>query len=72
MTTLPTVRIRSSHITPFTASAAANPTNATYLAEVYPTAVKSTVAGTAVTILPQATSASGFLCAHAVGYFNPS
>ena len=59
-------------LTPFTASAAANPTNATYLAEVYPTAIKSTVAGTAVTIVPQATSASAFLCAHAVGFYNPS
>ena len=58
--------------TPFTASAAANPTNPLYLAETYPTAIKSTVAGTAVTILPQATSASAYLCAHAVGFYSPS
>lgn len=55
----------------FTASAAANPTNEYVLAETYPTGLKSTVAGTAVTILPQATAASAFQCAHAVGYFNP-
>lgn len=59
-------------LTPFTATAAANPSGLMSLAEIYPTAIKSTVAGTAVTILPQATSASAFLCAHAVGYFNPS
>lgn len=59
-------------LTPFVTSAAANPTFPFYVAEVYPTALKSTVAGTAVTIVPQATSASAFLCAHAVGYFNPS
>ena len=58
--------------TPFTASAAANPPNPLYLAETYPTAIKSTVAGTAVTILPQATSASAYLCAHAVGFYSPS
>jgi hypothetical protein len=30
------------------------------------------VAGTAVTIVPSATTASAFICAHAVGYFNPT
>lgn len=59
-------------VTPFIASAAANPTVVASVNEVYPTAIRSTVAGTAVTILPQATTASAFLCAHAVGYFNPS
>lgn len=59
-------------LTPFTTTAAANPSSAFYVSEVYPTGLKSTVAGTAVTIVPQATSASAFLCAHAVGYFNPS
>ena len=59
-------------LTPTTASAAANPTGYISMAEVYPTAVRSTVAGTAVTILPQATTASAFLCAKAAGYFNPS
>lgn len=59
-------------ITPTTASAAANPTSLMQVAEVYPTALRSTVAGTAVTILPQATTASAFLCAKAVGYFNPT
>lgn len=58
-------------LTPTTASAAANPTGMINLSEVYPTALKSTVAGTAVTILPQATTASAFLCAKAVGYFSP-
>ena len=56
----------------FTASAAANPSGQTLINEVYPTGVKSTVAGTAVTILPQATAASAFQCAHAVGYFSPN
>ena len=59
-------------LTPTTASAAANPTGMINLAEVYPTAIKSTVAGTAVTILPQATTSSAFLCAHAVGYYVPA
>lgn len=57
-------------LTPFVASAAANPTVYVNLQETYPTGMKSTVAGTAVTIVPQATSASAFLCAHAVGYFS--
>lgn len=59
-------------LTPTTASAAANPTGMINLAEIYPTGLKSTVAGTAVTILPQATTSSAFLCAKAVGYFNPT
>lgn len=58
-------------ITPEIASAAANPTALMYVSEIYPTAMKSKTPGTAVTILPQATTASAFLCAHAVGYFNP-
>jgi hypothetical protein len=58
-------------LSPTTASAAANPTGFVNIAEVYPTAIRSTAAGTAVTILPQATTSSAFLCAHAVGYFNP-
>lgn len=59
-------------LTPTIASAAANPTGLIQVSEVYPTGLKSTVAGTAVTIVPQATSASAFLCAKAVGYFNPN
>ncbi len=55
-----------------TASAASVPTYEYSLAEVYPTALKSTVAGTPVTILPTATSASAFQCAKVVGYFNPT
>ena len=58
--------------TPTIATAAANPSGFINVAEVYPTAIKSTVAGTAVTILPQATTASAYLCAHAVGYYNPN
>ena len=57
--------------TPTIATAAANPSVVNNISEVYPTAVKSTVAGTAVTIVPQATSASAILCAHAVGYYSP-
>lgn len=56
----------------FTATAAANPSAQVLVNEQYPTALKSTVAGTAVTILPQTTAASAFQCAHAIGYFNPS
>jgi len=59
-------------LSPTTATAAANPSGYMSIAEIYPTAIKSTAAGTAVTILPQATTASAFLCAHAVGYFNPT
>ncbi len=55
-----------------TASSASVPTGEYLIAEVYPTGLKSTVAGTPVTILPQATSASAFQCAKAVGYFAPS
>ena len=55
-----------------TASSASVPTTEYLIAELYPTGLKSTVAGTAVTILPTATSASTFQCAHAVGYFNPT
>ncbi len=53
-------------------SAASVPTQQFQIAEVYPTGLKSTVAGTPVTILPQATSASTFQCARVVGYFAPS
>lgn len=59
-------------LTPTIATAAANPSALIQLAEVYPTGMRSTTPGTAVTILPQATTASAFLCAHAVGYFNPN
>ncbi len=58
-------------LVPFTATAAANPSAYVNVSEVYPTAMKSTVAGTAVTIVPQATSASAFICAKAIGYFSP-
>ncbi len=53
-----------------TASSASVPTFEWQVAEVYPTALRSTVAGTPVTILPTATSASTFQCAKVVGYFN--
>ncbi len=55
-----------------TASASGVPTGEYLIAESYPTGLKSTVAGTPVTILPQATSASTFQCAKAVGYFSPT
>ena len=55
-----------------TASASSGPTTEFLIAEIYPTGLKSTVAGTPVTILPQATSASTFQCVKAVGYFSPS
>ena len=55
-----------------TASAASVPTSEFLIAEIYPTGLKSTVAGTPVTILPQATSASTFQCVKAVGYFSPT
>lgn len=58
-------------LTNFTTAAAANPSGPLLVAEIYPTALKSTVAGTAVTIVPSATSASAFLCPKVVGYFNP-
>lgn len=38
---------------------------------VWPTGLKSTVAGTAVTIVPSATLASGYLCTQASGWFSP-
>ena len=59
-------------LTGTTTAAAANPSAPYFINEVYPTALKSTVAGTAVTIVPSATTASAFICAHAVGYFNPT
>lgn len=55
-----------------TASAASVPTTEFLISEIYPTGLKSTVAGTPVTILPQATSASTFQCVKAVGYFSPT
>jgi hypothetical protein len=55
-----------------TTAAAANPSAEFIISEQYPTGLKSTVAGTPVTILPVTTHASSFVCAHAVGYFNPS
>ena len=54
------------------ASSASTQTGEYLIAEIYPTGLKSTVPGTPVTILPQATSASTFQCAKAVGYFSPS
>jgi len=59
-------------LTGVTAAAAANPSAPYFINEVYPTALRSTVAGTAVTIVPSATTASTFICVHAVGYYNPS
>ena len=59
-------------LTGTTTAAAANPSVPYTVAEVYPTALKSTVAGTAVTIVPSATTASAFICAKVVGYFNPT
>jgi len=59
-------------LTGVTAAAAANPSSPYFINEVYPTAIKSTVAGTAVTIVPSATTASTFICMHAVGFYNPS
>jgi hypothetical protein len=55
-----------------TASSASVPSGEYVISEMYPTGLRSQVAGTAVTILPTATSASTFQCAHAVGYFSPS
>ena len=54
------------------ASGTGVPTGEYLIAETYPTGLKSTVAGTPVTILPQATSASTFQCVKAVGYFSPA
>ncbi len=59
-------------LTGTTTAAAANPSAPYFINEVYPTALRSTVAGTAVTIVPSATTASAFICLHAVGYFNPT
>jgi hypothetical protein len=58
-------------LTNTTTAAAANPSTQFMVSEVYPTAIKSTVAGTNVTIVPQTTAASAFVCVHAVGYFSP-
>jgi len=58
-------------LTNTTTAAAANPSAEYVVQEIYPNGLKSTVAGTAVTIVPNATTASAFICAHAVGYFNP-
>ncbi len=58
-------------LTNFTTAAAANPSGQLGIAEIYPTGLKSTVAGTAVTIVPGATTASTFLCPKVVGFFNP-
>ena len=54
------------------ASSASVPTLEYFISEIYPTAIKSTVAGTPVTIVPLATAASAYVCAHAVGYYNPT
>lgn len=58
-------------LTPFIASAAANPTVLIDVHELYPTALKSTAAGTAVTLVPQATSASAFLCPRVAWFQGP-
>ncbi len=55
-----------------TTAAAANPSVPMLMHETYPTALKSTVAGTAVTIVPVATTASAYVCARAFGYYNPN
>ncbi len=55
-----------------TTAAAANPSYPINLAEVYPTGIRSTVAGTAVTLVPTTSVASAYVCAHAVGYYNPT
>lgn len=57
-------------LTPFTATAAANPSSVMSISDSYPTGLRSTVAGTAVTFVPQATSASAFLCPRIAGFFN--
>jgi len=57
-------------LTGTTTAAAANPSAPYFINEQYPTALRSTVAGTAVTIVPSATTASAFICAHAVGYYS--
>jgi len=49
-------------LTPTTATAAANPSGLIQVSEMYPTGLKSTAPGTAVTIVPQATTASAFMC----------
>jgi hypothetical protein len=54
------------------ASSASAPATEYVYSEVYPTGLKSVVAGTAVTIVPSATTASTVMCPHVVGYFNPS
>ena len=59
-------------LTGTTTAAAANPSYQYNISEVYPTGLRSTVAGTAVTIVPSATTASAFICVKAVGYFNPA
>lgn len=46
--------------------------SAQQVAEMYPTGLKSTAPGTAVTIVPSATMASAFQCVKAVWYQNPS
>lgn len=39
--------------------------------QVFPTGLKSTVAGTNVTIVPTATLASGYLCVQVAGWYSP-
>jgi hypothetical protein len=39
--------------------------------QVFPTGLKSTAPGTAVTIVPTATLASGYLCVQAAGWYSP-
>ena len=59
-------------LTAHSPTAAGVPSGQYQIAEVYPTGLKSTVAGTPVTILPQATSQSAFQCARVTGYFSPT
>ena len=55
-----------------TTAAAANPSSPFFLHESYPTALRSTAPGTAVTIVPGASTASAFICARAFGYYSPN
>lgn len=58
-------------LTPTTASAAANPTGVIQISESYGTGLKAQNAGTAVTLVPQATTASAFLCPRVAWYQAP-
>lgn len=58
-------------VTNVNASATGSQTFEYVLSESYPTGLKSTVPGTAVTIVPTATTASAYACPHAWGYYSP-